>query len=124
MIRYLLLSTLRQKLARLLRAAPVAWRHDPIFRYAATGAALALVVLLARLGGNDPDRSPGPLRATVSAPAALGDSYRAVGEVPSPTTASAASPAPVPTIVPSRTLDGVRIEPAPADRFGIAPSER
>ena len=124
MIRHRLLSALRQKLVRLLRAAPVAWRHDPIFRYAATGAAVALVVLLARLGGNDPDRSPGPSRATVPAPAALGDSYRAAGEIPSPITASAAPPAPVPTIAPGRTLDGVRIEPAPADRFGIAPSER
>lgn len=115
--RFRAIATLR----RLLRAAPAAFRRDPVFRYAAIGAVVSLLLLLARLGGSDPaDGSAHP--QTPPAPAALGSSYGQAGpSLPSPTPPASSSP---PQIAPSRSLDGVRVAPdgAPADRFGTVPS--
>jgi len=117
MDRVRVIATLR----RLLRAAPAAFRRDPVFRYAAIGAVMSLLVLLARLGGSDPaDGSTRP--PTPPAPAALGSSYGQTGASP-PSPVPPASPSP-PQISPSRSLNGVRVAPdgTPADRFGTMPS--
>lgn len=109
------------RLRRLLRAAPAAFRRDPVFRYAAIGAAVSLLALLVRLGGSDP-ADGGARPQTPPAPAALGSSYGQAGpSLPSP--APSASPSPA-QISPSRSLDGVRVDPGgtPADRFGTVPS--
>lgn len=117
MDRVRVMATLR----RLLKAAPAAFRRDPVFRYAAIGAVVSLLVLLVRLGGIDPsDRRASPQEPP--APAALGSSYgQAEPGLPSP--APPASPSPA-QISPSRSLDGVRVAPnsTPADRFGTVPS--
>lgn len=115
-------SRLMTTIRGLLRAAPGAFLHDPVFRYSAIGALVSLVVLLARLGGSDPpagaDAGPPP------APAALGSSYGATS-VASPPLPAAASSAEPPRIAPSRSLDGIRVAPGnPGDRFGTVPAQR
>jgi hypothetical protein len=96
-------------LVRLARAAPAAFRHDPLFRLAVFGAGLALLVLLARLGGHE-GVVPGP----PSPPATLGSFYGdRTGTSAEPTTAG--------PILPGRSLEGLVIHPDPAsrpDRFG------
>ncbi len=96
-------------LARLARAAPAAFHHDPLFRLAVFGASLALLVLLARLGGRE-GTVPGP----PSPPATLGSFYGDRTGVP-------AEPATNGLIPPGHPLDGLVIRPDPAsrpDRFG------
>ena len=108
-----------ERLVHLARAAPGAFKADPVFRYAALGAGLALIMLVLRLGGHSgglgaPPPPPGP-------PARLGARY---GD---PTTAPQAPTRPTPLataeapIAPSRSLQGVSVtqDPsAPPDRFG------
>lgn len=113
-------SRVTATLRRLLRAAPAAFRRDPVFRYAAIGAVVSLLVLLVRLGGSDPADSARP--QTPPTPAALGSSYGQAGpSLPSPAPPASSS---TPQIAPSRSLDGVRVAPdgTPADRFGRMPS--
>ena len=117
----------------LARAAPSAFRHDPLFRTAAIGAVLALLTVLGeagqrfrpskldgmatkeRLVGHDdavPDVPPPP--------AVLGTSYGDLDVVP-PSPPSPAAPRTTEPIRPSRSLDGVMVRPdlsVPADRFG------
>ncbi len=103
-----------------LRTMPAAiasaFRHDPIFRYAALGILVSGLFLIGRLAGPDgtvPGAAPPPN------PTALGPTYDA-GPVPS---AAPAPPAEPPRIAPGRSLDGVRVVPdatAPADHFGRA----
>jgi hypothetical protein len=96
-------------LVRLARAAPAAFRHDPLFRLAVFGAGLALLVLLARLGGRE-GVVPGP----PSPPATLGSFYGDHAGV-------LAEPATIGPIPPGRPLGGLVIRPDPAsrpDRFG------
>lgn len=104
---------------RLAAAAPGAFRHDPVLRYAAVGAVVSLLVIVARLtGGSDRD---GPRQLEPRSSGALGSRY---GETEAPGPPPAAAPSPPPSIAPGRTLDGIRVAPhtaAPADRFGTMP---
>ena len=96
-------------LVRLARAAPAAFRHDPLFRLAVFGAGLALLVLLARLGGHE-GVVPGP----PSPPATLGSFYGDHASTP-------AEPAATGPIPPGRPLEGLVIHLDPtsrSDRFG------
>ena len=70
------------RLAKLVRAAPGAFEADPVFRYAALGAGLALILLVLRLGGPSgglgaPPPPPGP-------PARLGAGYGDPATAPHP----------------------------------------
>ncbi len=95
-------------------AAPVAWRHDPVFRGAAVAAGVTLALFLLRVAGPrapDLDRpgfvnvSPAP-QEFVSRPGAA------------PTAAQPLS-ADVPKITPGHPLSDVAVAPTPsADRFG------
>lgn len=105
-------------LPRRLRAAlPRAWAADRVFRIAVIGAAVALVVLLGRLGlGESPDGTDAPsaVRAPLPPP---GTRYEP------PVTGGEPEPAPSGPLAPGRGLDGVTItrDPgAPADRFGTS----
>lgn len=105
------------RLKRLLAAAPGAFRHDPLFRYAAIGAVLSLLVLIGRLGGSHTAPAAGP----PPAPTALGQRY---GE-PTAAGAPAATPNTSTPIAPSQSLNAVTIRPDPtaaADSFGRVPS--
>ena len=92
------------RIGHALRLAPALLRHDPIFRYAAIGAFLALLLLIGRAAQDW--AGPGPIPATP--PSAV--------ESPSATPAA-------PAISPSRSLEGVTIAPAPADAFGRLPQQ-
>ena len=112
-------SRLKAELSRLARAAPGAFRNDPVFQAAAIGALLALAFLVVRLGGR-PGAVPGAVPAPPPPPASLGASY---GQGGAATTPSATTPAPASgePITPSRSLTGVVVQPGtstPADRFG------
>lgn len=99
-----------RRLAWLVRAAPGAFRDDPVFRYTALGAALALLTALSNLG-----RQGVSVPAAPPLPATLGASYADRGGA----TASIAS-ASVP-IAPSRPASGLTITRDPRgqpDRFG------
>lgn len=103
-------ATLARLLARLARAAPGAFRHDPVFRTAAIGAVVALLMLAGRLGGRE-----GAVPPPAPPPATLGASY---GEPSGPAVPAPASAGP---IAPSRSLEGIHVrrDPnGPADRFG------
>jgi hypothetical protein len=110
----------RAWLRRLAEAAPSAWNYDPVFRWAAIGAGVALVLFVLRLAA--PPALPGPLSAPgPSVPVNLGPTYgtAATGSPPLPS-----SPAVLPKIAPDRSLQGVTITPAPEDRFGTAPAAK
>jgi hypothetical protein len=105
----------RTWLRRLAGSVPSAWYYDPVFRWAAIGAGVALALLVLRLTAPPALHGP-PSVPGSSMPADLGTTYgaAATGSLP-------ASPA-LPKIAPGRSLDGVTIIPAPAsDRFGTVP---
>lgn len=107
---------------RLAAAAPGAFRHDPVFRYAAIGAVASFLVLIARLTGGPDRAAPRPPDPPVSG--ALGSRY---GETAAPGPPSAAALSPPLSITPGRSLEDVRTAPnsaAPTDRFGTLPSSR
>jgi hypothetical protein len=112
-----MVATSRAWLRRMAAAAPSAWHYDPIFRWAAIGAGVALALFVLRLA--DAPASPGtrvPSVPSASIPAELGPSYGATARSP-----LAPQPGP-PKIVPGRSLDGVAIMPArERDPFGTVP---
>jgi hypothetical protein len=105
------------RIGQALRLAPALLRHDPIFRYAAIGALMALILLVGRAAqdwagqGAIPATPPSALeRPSVAGPA-------------SPDLTQPA-PAAAPAIAPGRSLDGVTIAPAPAEDFGRLPRQK
>jgi hypothetical protein len=100
---------------RLVESAPLAWRHDPIFRGATIGAGVTLALLLFRMAGpHAPELEPPMLRPTPSAslsrrggPALEGKSLPSL------------PPAEVPKIAPGHGLGDVMVVPTPdGDHFG------
>jgi hypothetical protein len=96
----------------LARAAPGAFRNDPVFRFAAIGAVVALLMLAGRLAGHagSVTRPPPP-----PAPSSLGARYGDQAATAAPPQAAAGP------IAPSRSLQGVTVShdsSAPPDRFG------
>jgi len=102
------------RIGHALRLAPALLRRDPIFRYAAIGALMALIVLVGRLAQDW--AGPGPIPATppsaIERPSASGPAAPGLSQ---PVLATA------PAIAPGRSLEGVTIAPAPADPFGRLP---
>jgi hypothetical protein len=97
------------RIGHALRLTPTLLRRDPIFRYAAIGALLALLLLIGRAAQD----WAGPGAIPAMPPSAI----------ESPSAPSLARPAPevAPAIAPGRSLEGVTIAPAPADAFGKLP---
>jgi hypothetical protein len=59
-------------LRQLVRVAPIAWRGDPVFRWALIGAAISLGLLVSRpaeLAGQSAVLPPAPLSSSAPAPA-------------------------------------------------------
>jgi len=109
-------ATVRSWLYRLTASVPTAWHYDRLFRWMVIGAGISLVVFVLRphdLATSRPIASA-PLS---SVPASLGPTHDASA---AKTPLTPPSPA-LPTIAPGRSLDGVTITPAPADRFGTVP---
>ena len=111
-----------QTLGKLVRMAPALFLRDPLFRYAAIGAAISLLFLIAQFA----QTLVGP-QAIPAAPAA------STGRVPAKPQNSAATPAAAggspaapfpaeaPAIAPGRPLTGIAVDPAPPDTFGKFP---
>jgi len=106
-------------LGRLLRLIPALVLRDPLFRYGAIAAIVALLFLIAQFAQDMagpptvPSTPAGVAGADaphpVPAPARRGEGHA----VPPPVT--------VPTIAPSRPLDGISVEPSTGDTFGRTP---
>jgi len=107
----------RTWLRRMAAAVPAAWHYDPVFRWAAIGAGIALAMLVLRLAASPALRQPPPLPASAGsakpAPASDVPAARSWSVPPLPTA--------MPKIAPGRSLAGVTVTPAPPDRFGTAP---
>jgi hypothetical protein len=105
----------RAWLRRMAAAAPSAWHYDPVFRWSAIGAGLALALFILRFAGPPAPNGAAPVPGT-SVPTNLGPSYGAA------TGSSLAPQTPPPKIAPGRSLDGVTITPGPErDPFGTVP---
>jgi hypothetical protein len=107
----------RAWLRRMAAAAPSAWHYDPVFRWSAIGAGVALALFVLRLADSPAPRGSSPVPGT-SVPTSLGPSYGAAARSsPVPPVSTA-----VPKIDPGRSLDGLVIAPAPErERFGTVP---
>ena len=111
-------------LQRLAEAAPVAWRHDPLFRGASIGAAVTLVLVLLRfVGPHNPELdAPAMVLSTMQS----GGIPSVSGPGPRGMPLGAQPPADVPKIAPGHALSDVTIAPTPdRDRFGtFTPGKR
>ena len=109
-----MLAAARGLFYRLADAAPVAWRHDRLFRGAVIGAGITLAVFLVRPGVSQQDRQLPPLDTpSAGMPALLSPSGRGMA-VP-----TQRPPAEVPKIAPGQSLGDVTVVPTPdGDRFG------
>ena len=105
------------RIGHALRLAPALLRRDPIFRYAAIGALMVLLLLMGRAAQDW--AGPGAIPAT---PPPAVEPLSATG----PASPSLPQPAPeaAPAIAPGRSLEGVTIAPAPADAFGRLPQRK
>ena len=106
-------GTLQRFVERLVEAAPIAWRHDPLFRGTAIGSGVTLAVLLLHLVG--------PHAPDLDAPTVHYDAQTRSSWI-GPRSATAPPPAPVPDIpkiAPGQPLGNVTLSPVPStDRFG------
>lgn len=122
-----LISIAASGASRWARLVPDLLRHDPLFRYAAIAAALALFFLVARLAQDfaGPGAIPPAGSDRIDDNAVNPDDGSPVVQTPpAPGTAvapSAPGDATTPMILPGRSLQGVEVEPAPPDRFGTLP---
>ena len=111
-------GTLARLFQRMMDAAPVAWRHDPLFRGASVGAGVTLALLLLRVVG--------PHDAQLEArPPYYGPGSGQTYNTPRPMTASPSPLAPpmmadVPKIAPGQPLNPMAPVPVPGsgDHFG------
>ena len=104
---------------KVLRIIPALFMRDPLFRYVAIAAIIALMFLIAQIAQDI--AGPPAISAT---PAGNAD-----GAI-QPSTASTAErtqrpvapiPAEVPTIAPGRPLKSIVVDPTPVDAFGKLP---
>ena len=112
-------GTLVRLCQRLAEVAPVAWRHDPLFRGASVGASVTLALLLLRLvGPHNPDLDA----PTVHYDAITRQAWIGPRNATAPPQPSAPPPAlvlDVPKIAPGQPLNSLAPALAPSgDHFG------
>ena len=108
-------------LGKLARLTPALFLRDPLFRYAAIAAGIALMFLVAQFAqslAGPPAAPAAPAASAGGLPAKLQSSATTPAVSGSPATPL---PAQAPAIAPGRPLNGVALEPAPADSFGTLP---
>lgn len=125
-----LFISLRAMLLRWAKLAPPLFRHDPLFRYAAIAAVLALIFLAVSMVQDD-SRYGGvtgtddAIGSKATTPDRVGQRTtsrtESAGTGTPPAPGSAAQPEDTPAIAPGRSLDGIDVEPAPRDDFGTLP---
>ncbi len=106
-------------LGSLLRLVPTLVMRDPLFRYAAIAAVLALLFLIGQfaqvLAG--PPALPPPLAGA----AAINPQRPQAAPTGTAKIPAAPIPVEIPAIAPGRPLNGIIVDPAPADPFGKMP---
>ena len=112
----------KARVAKLMRMTPALFLRDPLFRYAAVAAGIALLFLIAEFAQGLAGPSAIPAAPSASVGGGSGKP-QASAAPPSAPTASPATPIPAgaPAIAPGRPLTGIAVDPAPADTFGILP---
>lgn len=109
----------RTDLRKLLGLVPALAILDPLFRYAAIAAILAVLFLIGQFAQ---DLAGPPVLAPTPMGAAAVNSPRS--DAPPATAAegpTAPIPGKIPTIAPGRPLGGITVAPAPGDTFGKLP---
>jgi hypothetical protein len=106
-------------LGRLLRLIPALVMRDPLFRYGAIAAILALAFLIAQFAQ---DMAGTPTVPPIPAGAAgAGAQPSAAGPATPDQRHTAPPPGAAPTIAPGRSLDRISVEPSTGDMFGRTP---
>jgi hypothetical protein len=106
-------GALQRVLQRLVEAAPIAWRYDPLFRGASIGAGVTLALILLRVAGPHNPALDAPATTMRYVPG-VGMQRSAAQGVP-PT----APPTDLPKIAPGHPLNDATVIPVPdSDRFG------
>lgn len=105
----------RTWLRRMAAAAPAAWQSDPVFRWAAIGAGIALAMLVLRMTGTPALHQTPPPSAASAGPAP------APGAMPSGSWVVPSPASPMPKIAPEHSLAGVTVTPAAPSTFGTVP---
>ena len=104
---------------KVLRIIPALFMRDPLFRYAAIAAIIALMFLIAQIAQ---DIAGPPVASKPSSGNGVGQSQpsaaSSAGQAQLP---DAQIPAEVPTIAPGRPLNAIVVDPAPVDAFGKLP---
>ena len=132
-----LLVSVRATLLRWANHVPALFRHDPLFRYAAIAAGLALIFLAVSMvqDGRRHDAVTGagtaagipftaPDRAGQDKAPPSGGSQTAEPPVPEPSGASSSSENAQPLkIAPGHPLEDADVAPAPHDSFGTMPKK-
>lgn len=109
-------------IAKLARMTPTLFLRDPLFRYATIAAAIALLFLIAQVAQDLAGPSSIPAAPSASAGGEVGKPQVSAAPPAAPRGSSAASvPEQSPSIAPGRPLNGLAVEPAPADTFGKLP---
>ena len=110
-------------IAKLARIMPSLFLRDPLLRYAAIAAGIALLFLIAQFGqslAGPPAVSPAP-SASVGAVPGKPQSSAATPAAAAGGSPATPLPAQAPAFAPGRPLNGVAVEPAPVDTFGRLP---
>ena len=122
-----MLSNMLATASRWANLVPGLLRHDPLFRYAAIAAGLALFFLIVRVAqefAGPGAISPSGLGRVEQNPTDSEDT-RATGITPPVPGSATVPPKPEdaipPVIAPGRSLEGMEVAPAPRDNFGTLP---
>ena len=109
----------RTDLRKLLGLVPALVMRDPLFRYAAIAAILALLFLIGQFAqdlAGPPALVPTPVGAATVSPTRPQMPPTVSSEGP-----TAPVPGKIPAIAPGRPLGGITVDPAPGDTFGKLP---
>jgi len=109
-------GALQRLFHRAVDAAPVAWRHDSLFRGASIGAGVTLMLFLLRVVGPHDPALNAPATTLRYAP---GVGVQTLGQLIPGVPGAPVPPAEVPRIAPGHPLSDVTVAPTPnGDRFG------
>ena len=104
---------------KVLRLLPALFMRDPLFRYAAIAAVVALTFLFAQFAQ---DWAGPPAISAMPAGNAVDKSQPSAASTAGQTQRpSVPIPAEVPAIAPGRPLNAIVVDPAPVDAFGKLP---
>ena len=104
---------------KVLRIIPALFMRDPLFRYAAIAAIIALLFLTAQLAQDI--AGPPAISATPAGNSDGANQPSAASKAGQGRSPAAPTPEQIPTIAPGRPLNAIVVDPAPVDAFGKLP---